>query len=113
MERFMRPYMPGLAISAISVGLLTALPAAATPFSFSTGNPDGLIATATRPSSGGKIEIESADDFALTDTTQITSATFTGLLSGGASVSDVGNVRVEIYSVFPNNSNVGRTSGPP
>ena len=45
----MRPYMPGLAISAISISLLTALPAAATPFFFSTGNPDGKIATATRP----------------------------------------------------------------
>ena len=31
----------------VTVGLLTALPAAATPFFFSTGNPDGKIATAT------------------------------------------------------------------
>ena len=66
----MRPYMPGLAISAISISLLTALPAAATPFFFSTGNPDGKIATATRPDAGGKFEIESADDFVLTGSYQ-------------------------------------------
>ena len=43
-------------------------------------------------------------------TTSITSATFTGLLTGNASV---GEVRVEIYRVFPQDSDVGRTSGPP
>ncbi len=39
----------------VTVGLLTALPAAATPFFFSTGNPDGKIATATRPSDATKL----------------------------------------------------------
>jgi hypothetical protein len=93
------------------VGLLFAVPALAdAPFSFSTGNPDGKIATATRPESAGKFEIESADDFALTNSTSITSATFTGLITGDASA--VGEVRVEIYRVFPNDSNVARTSGP-
>jgi len=105
--------MPGLAISAITVSLLAALPAAATPFSFSTGDPDGKIATASRPGTGGKFEIESADDFVLTNSTRITSATFTGLLTGGASVGDVGQVVVEIYRVFPLDSDVGRTSGAP
>jgi len=106
--------MPGLAVSAISIGLLTALPAAAAPlFSFSTGNPDGRIATASRPEVGGNFEIESADDFVLTDPTRITSATFTGLLTNGATLGDIGEVRVEIYRVFPNDSDVGRTSGPP
>src|SRR5262249_15277946 len=37
----------------------------------------------------------------------------TGLLTGGATPSDVSNVVVEIYRVFPNDSDVGRTSGPP
>jgi len=105
--------MPGLAISAITVSLLAALPAAATPFSFSTGDPDGKIATATRPDAGGKFEIESADDFVLTSSTRITSATFTGLLTGGASIGDVGQVVVEMYRVFPKDSDVGRTSGAP
>ena len=98
---------------AVTVGLLTALPAAATPFSFSTGSPDGKIATASRPESPGKFEIELADDFVTTGSTNITSATFTGLLTGGATTADIGEVRVEIYRVFPADSNVGRTSGPP
>jgi hypothetical protein len=92
------------------MGLLPTLPAAAqTPFSFSTGDPDGKIATATRPSSAGKFEIESADDFVITHSTSITSATFTGLIPAGATVSEV---VVEIYRVFPNDSDVGRTTGP-
>ena len=94
------------------VALLAAL-ASAGSFFFSTGNPDGKMATASRPDSAGKIEIESADDFALTSATHITSATFTGLLPTGAPLSDVVDVRIEIYRVFPNDSDVNRTSGPP
>ena len=94
--------------------LLCSTPALATPFTFSTGDPDGKMATATRPESAGKFEIESADDFVLTgSTTIIDSATFTGLLTGGATTTDIAAVRVEIYRVFPNDSDVGRTSGPP
>ncbi len=84
-------------------------PVQAGPFSFSTGNPDGLMATASRPGTAGKFEIEAADDFVLTRPS-ITSATFTGLLTGNATV---GQVRVEIYRVFPADSNAGRTDGPP
>ena len=102
-----------LAISVSVIGLLSAFPAAADTTFFSTGNPDGKIATASRPSTAGKFEIESADDFVLTHSTSITDATFTGLLTGGATLSSVGDVRVEIYRVFPKDSDVGRTSGPP
>ncbi len=86
---------------------------AGSSFFFSTGNPDGKMATASRPGSAGKLEIESADDFVLTKETSLTSATFTGLLPTGASLSDVVDVRIEIYRVFPKDSDVGRTSGPP
>ena len=68
------------------------------------------MATASRPDSNGNFEIETGDDFISTTTTSITGATFTGLLTGDGSVS---NVRVEIYRVFPKDSDVGRTSGPP
>jgi hypothetical protein len=97
------------------LGSLPAMPAAAqTPFSFSTGIPDGKIATATRPDVGAPFEIESADDFVLTHSTSITSATFTGLLPPGASASDVKDVVVEIYRVFPKDSDTGPpNSGPP
>jgi len=96
------------------IGLLPAVPAAADTTFFSTGGPDGSMATASRPeSAGGKFEIESADDFILSTTTSITGATFTGLLTNRAPLSSVGEVRVEIYRVFPSDSNVGRTSGSP
>ena len=94
------------------LALASAQPASAAPF-FSTGNPNGLMATATRPESAGAFEIESADDFVLSTGTSITSATFTGLIPVGVALSDVKNVVVEIYRVFPADSNVGRTSGPP
>jgi PEP-CTERM motif len=98
----------------IPLALLSSLPAmpapAQTPFFFSTGNPDGRMATATRPDAGAPFEIESADDFVLTHSTSITSATFTGLLPAGATV---GDVVVEIYRVFPKDSDVSRTSGSP
>ena len=100
-----------MSTSTFALALLSA-PVAAMPFSFSTGDPDGKIATASRPDGSGKIEIESADDFILGATTTITSASFIGLLAGAA-VGDVGQVRVEIYRVFPNDSDVTRTSGPP
>ncbi len=87
--------------------------APAVPFSFSTGSPDGLLATGSRPESLGKIEIESADDFILTRPTRINSATFTGLITGGATTADIGQVVVEIYRVFPKDSDTGRTFNVP
>ena len=98
------------AIASAATFMVTVGISYAGPFFFSTGNPDGLIATASRPDSAGKFEIESADDFVLTSATTLTSATFVGLLAGGATV---GEIRVEIYRVFPKDSDVGRTSGPP
>jgi hypothetical protein len=86
--------------------------AAADPFFFSTGNPDGKIATASRPSTGG-FEIETGDDFVLSTQTALHSATFVGLLTGGATTADIGEVRVEVYRVFPKDSDIGRTSGSP
>ena len=86
------------------------LPVAADAFFFSTGNPDGLIGTASRPSSMGKQEIETGDDFVLTQQTSITQGTFTGLLPSGATVT---NVIVEIYRVFPADSDAGRTPNVP
>jgi len=96
-----------------ALGSLLIFPVAAAPVTiFSTGDPDGKMATASRPESAGKFEIESADDFVLSSPTLITGATFTGLLQN-ADIANVGEVRVEIYRVFPNDSDVGRTSGPP
>ena len=90
---------------------LVALPAVATPFFFSTGTVNNLIATASRPgpTSGVNQETESADDFILSGHTLLTSATFTGLVPTTATISEV---IVEIYRVFPADSDTTRTSFP-
>jgi hypothetical protein len=75
--------------------------------------PTDQIASATRPQSGSQFEIETGDDFLLPLGGRITGATFTGLAPRGFDVSNIGNVVVEIYRVFPDDSNVNRTSGPP
>jgi hypothetical protein len=85
--------------------LATVIPAVADPVFFSTGNLNGLMAAASRPSSAGVFEIESADDFVLANQTTINSATFTGLVPDGSAV---GSVTVEIYRVFPLDSNTVR-----
>jgi hypothetical protein len=93
-----------LAAIILVVSLMPNPARAGSTFFFSTGNPDGKIAMASRPSSAGKIEIEAADDFVLTTDTNLTSATFTGLLPTGSSLSSITDVRVEIYRVFPKDS---------
>src|SRR5262249_48945839 len=108
------PFKARTAIAAFTLAaVVIPFPAMADAFVFSTGNPDGLMATATRPESAGKFEIETGDDFVLTQQTMLTGAAFTGLIPLGASTSDIKNVVVEVYRIFPADSDVGRTSGPP
>jgi hypothetical protein len=91
-------------LAALAAMALSAAPAVADVFHFSTGDPDGKMATASRPSAAGKIEIESADDFVLTAAIAINHATFTGLLVGTNPT--VNSVTVQIYRVFPLDSTV-------
>jgi hypothetical protein len=88
--------------------LLLASQASAGSFSFSTGDPDGKIATLSRPASPGKIQTETADDFVVTQPVVISQATFTGLLPLGAALSSIGGVEIEIYHVFPGDSDTNR-----
>ena len=99
----------GIAVLAF-VAVVMPLPAAADSFFFSTGNPDGRMATTTRPSGPGIQETETGDDFVLTQQTSITSATFTGLIPSGANIN---GVVVEMYHVFPADSNTNRTPNVP
>jgi hypothetical protein len=87
----------------LSCGVATSpATAAGIPFFFSTGNPDGLIATLSRVASPGKLETETADDVLTTEAqTTITNATFTGLLPLGTPLSAVNQVEIELYHVFP------------
>jgi hypothetical protein len=91
-------------------------PAVADPFTFSTGAPDGKIATLSRPASSGVLETETADDFALPSATRLTQASFYGLIPSGTPLSAISRVEIEFYHVFqfhPEDSDFGRTSGPP
>lgn len=88
----------------VSLASALVVPACADPFFFSTGSIDGKMAAASRPDSAGKFEIETGDDFVLGSHTVLNSATFVGLLTGGATVADIGEVRVEIYRIFPTDS---------
>ena len=66
------PFAGRLGRNQAAKGALVGPARAGETFFFSTGNPDGKMATGSRPSSGGNIEIESADDFVLTQATNIT-----------------------------------------
>jgi hypothetical protein len=94
-----------------SLAALLMLPprASADPFSFSTGSPDGLIGTLSRPASAGLVQTETADDFIFSECVLINQATFTGLLPMGASLSSINRVEVEFYHVFPVDSDTNRT----
>jgi hypothetical protein len=101
---------PSLKISACRIVALSAfvlsaglclVAAQAGSFSFSTGDPDARAATAARLPSAGKIQVETADDFVLTENTIIQQATFVGLLPAGASLSSITEVEVEFYNGFP------------
>ena len=86
------------------LGAFANLPAVAASFTFSTGSPDGKIATLSRPASGSTIQTETADDFILSQLTSLTSATFTGLLPSGSLVGNISQVEIEFYHVFPGDS---------
>ncbi len=92
-------------INQITLGALTLLllasRASAASFTFSTGEPDGKIATLSRPSGQGKLQTETADDFVTTQAVVISQASFTGLLPAGADVSSISGAEIEIYHVFP------------
>ena len=74
----------------------------------STGSPDGLMAAASRPGITGEIEIEAADDFILQCGATVNSVSFVGLMPTDTTKT-VSGVAVEIYRVFPQDSDTVRT----
>ena len=85
----------------LAFGIWVAMPAWAATFSFTTGNPDGLMGAASRRASPGKLETETADDFTLDQTTVISRAIIVGLVPSGTQPQDIKEVEVEVYHVFP------------
>jgi len=69
-----------------------------------TGNPDGKLGALSRRPSANKLETETADDFVLKQTTVLTGATVTGLISPATPLANIANVEVELYHVFPEDS---------
>lgn len=94
------------------VAMLLAGSLSAATLIFDNGTPNGQLAAGSRPASAG-VEIESADDFILAFPMKLTGATFTGLLSGGTTPANVSSVAVEIYRVFPKDSDTVRTPAVP
>jgi hypothetical protein len=90
----------------LAFGIWVAMPAWAATFSFTTGNPDGLMGATSRRASPGKLETETADDFTLDQTTVIRRATIIGLVPSGTQPQDIKEVEVEVYHVFPLDSAV-------
>ncbi len=89
-----------IATAGVAIALVTT--AAAGPVTlFSTGSPDGKIATLSRPAGVGLLETETADDFVLGQRAVVTNATFIGLLPTGALLSSVTGIEIELYHVFP------------
>lgn len=107
----MRPLLACAAVLGLTAVLAT--PANADVI-YNNLTPNNAIAMATRPDTA-TFEIESADDFVLGSRSVVNSTSFVGLAvpgtTGGAF--SVAQVVVEIYRVFPFDSNVGRTSGAP
>jgi len=99
--------------SLVAAAGMTGAARAQSPFAFNTGIPDGLMATASRPESEGVLEIESADDFVLATDTRLSIARVVGLIPAGAALGDIQRVAVEIYRVFPLDSDTARMANVP
>src|SRR5262249_60638772 len=91
-------------IVGVGLSLLIAGAVRAGTFAFSTGNPDGKMGMLVRPSGTGSLETETGDDFILSSQTSITSVSFTGLLTDNATIGNIDQVVLEIYRVFPKDS---------
>ncbi len=75
---------------------------------FSTNEPDLKMASAARVETANAVEVETADDFVLTTDTRVTGAKIIGLMPAGATLGDIQQVTVQIYRVFPLDSNTAR-----
>lgn len=94
--------MKGLAVVAL---LLASVANAQQTVIFSTGNPDGRVGMASRPAGVFGSAREAADDFLLLQNTSITNATFAGLLPTGSTAANITGLTIEMYRVFPLDSN--------
>jgi hypothetical protein len=100
-------------VAAVSLGALLASPVVGAPI-YNNLTPNNQMAIATRPGAPGVFEIEAGDDFVLGTQTLINGGSLVGLIvpTPGA-VPTISDVVVEIYRVFPNDSNAARIPNVP
>lgn len=101
----MEKHLIGSSVAVACLGILLAGVARADGVTtlFTTGSPDGRMATLSQPSQGGFQETETADDFILGQNALVTGATIIGLAPTGTSLAALDNAKVEIelYHIFP------------
>jgi hypothetical protein len=95
------------AMLVLALGLTAS--AMADTFLFFSGRPDFQMAVASHPENAYVIENEAADDFTLNSRTLLLDAIFFGLIPPGSSVEDIDFVKIEIYRIFPLDSDTNRT----
>jgi hypothetical protein len=102
-----------LACTALIAGALFGTPATGAVI-YNNLTPNNQMAVATRPESAGNFEIEAGDDFLLGNSqTFINTASFVGLAVPGTGSFSVSDVVVEIYRVFPLDSDTNRVQHVP
>jgi hypothetical protein len=99
-------------VTFLGLGAIFVAPASAAVI-YNNLTPNNQMAIASRPAGTGA-EIEAADDFLLGSQATINSASFVGLLvPGTGGTPSVSEIVVEIYRVFPKDSNTVRTPNVP
>jgi hypothetical protein len=101
-----------IALSMVGVAGLAASAGAQT-IVFSTNKPDLKMAVAARPEAENAVEIEAADDFLLTTDARLTGVNFVGLVPPGTPWCNISRVTVQLYRVFPLDSDPSRTAQVP
>src|SRR5258706_7600798 len=101
-------------LCALALGLLAAGVARAAPITlYNNLTPNNLIGVATRPAVGA-FEIEAGDDFFLGSRSIVNTASFVGLIVPGTSgTPSISDLVIEMYRVFPLDSNAVRTPNVP
>jgi hypothetical protein len=98
---------------ALGLGAILAVPALCETI-YNNLTPNNQMAIASRPGTPGQSEIEAADDFFVGSPTTINSATIIGLLvPGTGGSSSISGITVEMYRIFPLDSNTTRTPNVP
>jgi hypothetical protein len=102
----------GIALSMLAVTGLAASAQGQT-IVFSTNKPDLKMGVAARPEAENAVEIEPADDFVLASDTRLTGVNLVGLVPAGTPWCNITRVTVQLYRVFPLDSDTTRTARVP